>query len=93
MSSTFTVLKQQAFGSLMGSMFETLKREHNLTDADLAQIALTLATARAVEAHWSGPTFIARAQSSYDVQKKLIGKVTANAPATLLGPNGKPPLR
>lgn len=86
----FSREKQLAFGSLIGSMFATVQREHGLSAPELAQLALTIAAARAVEAKWDHETFTYRALDTFDVLSEQIGKVGVNAPPLLLNPSGKP---
>lgn len=87
--STFSKEKQLAFGSIIGGMFATLQREHGLTAPELAQLALTIAASRAVEAKWDAETFVYRAYDSHAVLTEQVGKVTVDAPL-LVNPLGKP---
>lgn len=80
--STFTREKQLAFGSLIGSMLATVQREHSLSHAEVAQLALTIAAARAVEAKWDREQFAFLALDTFEVLLEQIGKV----PPLLLRP-------
>ena len=88
--ATFSREKQLAFGSLIGSMFATIQREHGLTLPELAQLALTIAAARAVEAKWDHETFTYRALDTFDALQAQLGKVTVDGPPLLINPPGKP---
>ena len=80
--STFTREKQLAFGSLIGSMLATVQREHSLSHAEVAQLVLTIAASRAVEAKWDRELFAFQALDTFEVLLEQIG----NVPPLLLRP-------
>ena len=75
MPTTFTAEKQLALGSIIGGLLKTAQREHELSDAEIAQLALTIAAARASEANWAPELFMLRASQTFDVVHGQIGKV------------------